>query len=104
MSEKQVQTQSPEIIDAAPDLNHYPIVAEGSGKTAANEGAQAKIVYNVRRVFYKSFCVADISDYRLSCSPLFKRPTSSHGQRHRSIFTVSTDSERNFGKNNRLVD
>ena len=47
MSEKQVSTQSPEIIDAAPDLTHYPIVAEGTGKTAANEGAQAKTVYNV---------------------------------------------------------
>ncbi|KAE9376357.1 putative MFS lactose permease [Stipitochalara longipes BDJ] len=46
MSEKQVQTSSPEIINAPPDIDHYPVVAEGTGKTAANEGAQAKTVYN----------------------------------------------------------
>ena len=40
------EEQSPEISEAA-DLSHYTIVAAGSGKTAANEGAQAKTVYNV---------------------------------------------------------
>ncbi len=42
------EQDNPEITEAGPDLSHYPIVAEGSGKTAANEGAQAKTVYNVR--------------------------------------------------------
>lgn len=42
------EEQSPEISEAGPDLSHYPVVAAGSGKTAANEGAQAKEVYNVR--------------------------------------------------------
>lgn len=43
------ETNDPQVIsDAAPDISHYPIVAEGSGKTAQNEGAQAKTVYNVR--------------------------------------------------------
>jgi hypothetical protein len=31
-----------------PEITNFPIVAEGSGKTAGNEGAQAKTVYNVR--------------------------------------------------------
>lgn len=42
------EEQSPEISEAGPDLSHHTIVAAGSGKTAANEGAQAKNVYNVR--------------------------------------------------------
>jgi hypothetical protein len=28
---------------------HFPVVAEGTGKTAANEGATEKAVYNVRQ-------------------------------------------------------
>ena len=42
------EQETPEISEAGPDLSHYPVVAAGSGKTAANEGAQAKTVYNVR--------------------------------------------------------
>jgi hypothetical protein len=42
------EQETPEISEAAPDLSHYPIVAAGSGKTAANEGARAETVYNVR--------------------------------------------------------
>ncbi|PMD16251.1 lactose permease [Hyaloscypha hepaticicola] len=40
------EQETPEISEASPDFSHYPIVAAGSGKTAANEGAQAKTVYN----------------------------------------------------------
>lgn len=43
------ETNNPEVIEAAgPDISHYPVVAEGTGKTADNEGAQAKTVYSVR--------------------------------------------------------
>ena len=28
---------------------YFPVVAEGTGKTAANEGAKEKAVYNVRQ-------------------------------------------------------
>jgi hypothetical protein len=92
MSEKQVNTESsPEIIDAAPDLHSYPVVAEGTGKTAANEGAQSKTVYNVR--IYPcplhGFCMTNLVDCRLSYTLLSKRPTSTHGPRSLSIFTVS---------------
>lgn len=42
------EQETPEISEASPDFSHYPVVAAGSGKTAANEGAQSKTVYNVR--------------------------------------------------------
>jgi hypothetical protein len=44
---KEVSKTAEVIEPAAPDISHYPIVAEGTGKSANNEGAQAKTVYNV---------------------------------------------------------
>jgi hypothetical protein len=55
MSKNEFQTESPEVIEPAIDLSQFPIVAEGSGKTAANEGAQAKTVYNVSPVLQRLF-------------------------------------------------
>lgn len=44
---KELNINSPEIDVAPPVDAAYPIVAEGTGKTAGNEGAKAKTVYNV---------------------------------------------------------
>lgn len=38
------------IVGATEPQAHFPIVAEGTGKTAGNEGATSKEVYNVRAV------------------------------------------------------
>lgn len=35
-------------MDATAPQSHFPVVAEGTGKTAGNEGATSKEVYNVR--------------------------------------------------------
>jgi hypothetical protein len=36
------------ISNVAPDIAHIPVVAEGTGKTAQNDGAKSRTVYNVR--------------------------------------------------------
>lgn len=38
------------IVGATEPQPHFPVVAEGTGKTAGNEGATSKEVYNVRFV------------------------------------------------------
>jgi hypothetical protein len=70
-----------EVISAvAPDISSYPIVAEGTGKTAQNEGARAKTVYNVSKTRTPLACeparagVTDPADCRLSCTRLSRSP------------------------------
>jgi hypothetical protein len=70
------EVDSPEIVEApAPDLA-YPVVAEGTGKTAALEGAQAKTVYNVglSALSFHYLPITDLVDRRPSCLRLSRKP------------------------------
>lgn len=53
-SKELVEKEDITVAAPAPDYDRqYPIVAEGSGKTAQNEGAKAKTVHNVSRYSQK---------------------------------------------------
>lgn len=77
-------------------ITHHPVVAEGTGKTAQNEGAKEREVYNVcpgripnglqhDDISFEINCL----DLRPSCSQLSKSPTFPDGAQTPRSYTVS---------------